>query len=349
MTAGTQADRPADPLSRPTSDAGGRRPELRDGQALEEALKSAQSGGKRFRPRLVRSVHDLLGGDAGPAVDQVADAVELLHTAFVVHDDVIDGDDLRRGAPSAPGRFRAAAIRGGAATGPAGSYATAGAILTGDLALGAALRAVATAPVAREQVHRMLELFDHALAVSAAGELADVRLSLGAREPTLEEALAVAEQKTAVYSFSLPMQCGAVLAGARASVVDGLGRIGRDLGLAFQLIDDLTGVFGAPAQTGKGEIAGDLREGKRTPLVVHARSTPAWPVVERHLGDPTLDEQGVARVRAALTDAGSRSFVSDLALERLRTASVRAADLGLPPELVAWVRELSGSLQEGAE
>ncbi|WP_252974822.1 polyprenyl synthetase family protein [Janibacter melonis] len=322
--------------------------DLGDAEILQDALASAASGGKRFRPRLVHSVHDLLGGDAGPAVGQVADAVELLHTAFVVHDDVIDGDDLRRGAPSAPGRFRAAALEGGAPPASAHSDAAAGAILTGDLALGAALRAVATAPVERDRVHHMLDLFDHALAVSAAGELADVRLSLGAQEPTLQEALTVAEQKTAVYSFSLPMQCGAVLAGASGAVVDGLGRIGRDLGLAFQLLDDLMGVFGAPAQTGKDVVAGDLREGKRTPLVVHARTTSAWPVIERHLGDPELDEQGVEQVRAALTAAGSRSFVSELATQRLRSATGLAADLALPPALVTWVGELSGALEQGA-
>lgn len=224
----TSATRDAEPTSVTASPAAAvSADELSDAQVLRDALASAGSGGKRFRPRLVRSVHDLLGGDAGPAVDQVADAVEMLHTAFIVHDDVIDGDDLRRGAPSTPGRFHADALRVGAPAAAARSFATAGAILTGDLALGAAMRAVASAPVPRERMLQLLDLFDHTLAVSAAGELADVRLSLGCEEPTLQEALSVAEQKTAVYSFSLPMQCGAVLADSSDRLVDGLGRIGR--------------------------------------------------------------------------------------------------------------------------
>ena len=209
------------------------------------------------------------------------------------------------------------------------------------------MRAVASAPVPRERMLQLLDLFDHTLAVSAAGELADVRLSLGSEEPTLQEALSVAEQKTAVYSFSLPMQCGAVLADSPDRLVDGLGRIGRHLGLAYQLVDDLTAVFGTPAQTGRPGIAGDLREGKRTPLVVHARTTSAWPVLERHLGDPELDEQGVEHVRAALTTAGSRSFVDDLATQQLREATTLAEDLSLPPEFVTWVGEVAGSLEGG--
>lgn len=344
----TSATRDAEPTSATASPAAAvSADELSDAQVLRDALASAGSGGKRFRPRLVRSVHDLLGGDAGPAVDQVADAVEMLHTAFIVHDDVIDGDDLRRGAPSTPGRFHADALRVGAPAAAARSFATAGAILTGDLALGAAMRAVASAPVPRERMLQLLDLFDHTLAVSAAGELADVRLSLGSEEPTLQEALSVAEQKTAVYSFSLPMQCGAVLADSPDRLVDGLGRIGRHLGLAYQLVDDLTAVFGTPAQTGRPGIAGDLREGKRTPLVVHARTTSAWPVLERHLGDPDLDEQGVEHVRAALTTAGSRSFVDDLATQQLREATTLAEDLSLPPELITWVGEVAGSLEGG--
>ena len=138
----TSAARDAEPTSVTASPAAAASAvELRDAQVLRDALASAGSGGKRFRPRLVRSVHDLLGGDAGPAVDQVADAVEMLHTAFIVHDDVIDGDDLRRGGLSTPGRFHADALRVGAPAAAARSFATAGAILTGDLALGALLGA----------------------------------------------------------------------------------------------------------------------------------------------------------------------------------------------------------------
>ncbi len=106
----------------------------------------ASEGGKRFRPFLVSAVHGCLGGSRPDAVAAVGAAVELLHTAFVVHDDVIDGDAVRRGRPSIPAWFEASAARAGTDPARARTYGLAGAILTGDLALAAAVRAVATAP-----------------------------------------------------------------------------------------------------------------------------------------------------------------------------------------------------------
>jgi geranylgeranyl pyrophosphate synthase len=322
-------------------------PASADAARLADALREATYGGKRFRPRLVALVHDGLAGSTHRAVPAVAAAVELLHTALVVHDDVIDGDDTRRGRHSVPGRFRAEAAGAGADARAADTYAVAGAVLTGDLALTAAIRTIASAPVPALVLERLLGLVDRALATSAAGELADVRLAAQTRPAALSEALAMAEHKTAAYSFELPMTAGAVLAGASAATVDGLGRIGRLLGTAFQLRDDLLGVFGDPAVTGKSDLA-DLREGKCTPLVAHAQTTSAWPRVAAHWGDPHITVAEAATVRGALEDAGSRAFVEALADELVDAATVRAADLGLPTGLVAAVQDLCRPVPRGA-
>ncbi|WP_193608131.1 polyprenyl synthetase family protein [Nocardioides lijunqiniae] len=318
-----------------------------DRAALDEALRDALSGGKRFRPLLVACVHDALGGTAGAAVPQVGAAVELLHTGFLVHDDVIDGDDLRRGRPSTPGRFRADAVKAGASPSGADTYARAAAILVGDLALSHAMRAVALCEVDRAGRALLLELFDAALRVSAAGELADVRLSLGLEDPTLAEVLTMEACKTAAYSFELPMQAGAVLAGADPDTVTGVGRVGHLLGIAYQLLDDLDGVFGDPSGTGK-EPFGDLREGKRTPLVVHARRTPTWGRISGYLGRGDLGAADAARVRHALEESGSRTFVEDLAGEHLREAQAHAARLGLPTDLIHDVGAVSSGRATGA-
>src|SRR4051812_37474017 len=102
-------------------------PRSTDADPPPAARREATHGGKRFRPGLVALVHDGLGGTADAAVPVVAAAVELLHTALVVHDDVIDGDDTRRGRHSVPGRFRAEAAEAGAGPRAAGTYAVAGA------------------------------------------------------------------------------------------------------------------------------------------------------------------------------------------------------------------------------
>ncbi|GAB2877015.1 polyprenyl synthetase family protein [Nocardioides pacificus] len=327
-----------------------------DHVALWTALADATRGGKRFRPALVAAVHDCLVPDADEearaAVAAVGAAVELLHTAFVIHDDVIDGDDTRRGRPSVPGRFIGDIRERGAEPRAARGYAVAGALLTGDLALAAAIRTVATCPAPPEVIRALLDLFDHALHVSAVGELADVRMSLDLGRadpslgPSLGEVLTMEEHKTAVYSFELPMQAGAVLAGADPATVTGLGQVGRQLGVAFQLLDDLLGVFGDPARTGKSAL-GDLREGKRTPLIVHARTTTTWPEIAAHLGDPALSEQQADVVRRALEAGGSRAFIEQLAQGYLEAAVAQAAELGAV-DLTNWVGAMSDELLKGA-
>ena len=330
------------------ADAGGSAPMealVADHASLADGLARGSAGGKGLRPWLVAAVHDALGGGADGAVEAVGRAVELLHTAFVVHDDVIDGDDLRRGQPSVPGWFETEATAAGSRPDGARTYALAGAILTGDLALAGALRTVALCPATPDVTRRLLDLFDAALRSSAAGELADVRLSLGIAEPSLDEVIAMEEHKTAVYSFELPMQCGAVLAGVGPAVVGGVGEVGRRLGVAYQLLDDVHGVFGDERHTGKSAL-GDLREGKRTPLVVHARTSSTWAEIAPHLGDPTLTPERAATVRRALEAGGSRAFVESLAADYVHAALAQATELGLPGgflDRIDWISQQLGA------
>lgn len=300
-----------------------------DRSMLGIALRIGTEGGKRFRPWLFRAVHDELRGTWADApqvtertLDRVAASLELLHSAFVAHDDVIDHDDTRRGRASVPGWFR------GSTTSASDTYPRAGGILVGDLALAAAVRGLATSGAPAEATTALLDLLDAALQDSAVGELADVRLSLGNAAPTIDDALSVAELKTAAYSFVLPMQAAAILAGAPEAVVEKVGEIGRSLGIAFQMRDDLLGTFGDADVVGK-DTDGDLREGKRTVLVVHAATTSHWWRIAPHLGDPDLTAEEAAEMRRALVDAGSVAYVERLMARHVRIAHRHAEDLGL--------------------
>ncbi|GAB3036395.1 geranylgeranyl pyrophosphate synthase [Nocardioides flavus (ex Wang et al. 2016)] len=297
-----------------------------------EALCAATEGGKRFRPALVVATHAALGGDShGPAAE-VGAAVELLHTAFVIHDDVIDDDHVRRGRPNVSGTFRALARIDGARADASAGYGLTAAILAGDLALAAAVRAVALCGAPAPAVARLLDLFDVALHRTASGELADVRLSLDLTHASLVQSLEMEAQKTSAYSFSLPLQAGAVLAGADEHTIARLGDAGRAMGIAFQLADDLIGVFGDPARSGKSTTC-DLRTRKQTPLLVHARTTPEWEQVRTFLGRE-LDATELAEVRELLTASGSRRFVEDLAERHLEQARSVLDGLGIPADLV---------------
>ena len=313
---------------------------------LWDALVTATEGGKRFRPALVTATHEALGGTSAEAAAEVGAAVELLHTAFVIHDDVIDDDHVRRGRPNVSGTFRARGRALGATDDGAG-YGLTAAVLAGDLALAASVRAVALCGAEPVVVRRLLDLFDSALHTTAAGELADVRLTLEPGTVTLEESLRMEEQKTSAYSFALPLQAGAVLAGAHAATTAQLGQVGRAMGVAFQLVDDLIGVFGDPDRSGKSATC-DLRTRKQTPLIVHARSTDQWDEISGHLGrelgDAELDE-----ARALLTDAGSRAFVEELAEQHLAVARSGVAELGISLDLLDSVTIRSLSVVDGRE
>jgi geranylgeranyl diphosphate synthase type II len=310
-----------------------------DANALRAALVDALDGGKRVRPRLLTDVHDGLGGRRREAVLRMAAAIELLHTAFVIHDDLIDNDDVRRGRRSVPGRFRGAAEQMGATARGTQVYATAGALLTGDLALSAALRAVATLDLPATPRLRLMELVTEALTTSATGELTDVRLSLGVSCPAYDEVLELAYHKTAAYSFVLPMQAGAVLAGARAATIASLGEAGRALGIAFQLYDDLAGMFADGDTTGKDPLA-DLREGKPTLLLCHARTTAVWPAIEPRWGDPDVSVADLHAVRRLLEDSGTRAHVETVAAAQLRAGLHEAERAGVGVLAADWATTL---------
>lgn len=303
---------------------------------LWQALARSTAGGKRFRPRLLLETHAALGGSVPGVAAAVAEAVELLHTALVIHDDVIDGDNVRRGQPNVPGTFEALAAQGGVGEEAARNYGRTAGILAGDLALAGAVRAVALSGAGAGEVRRLLDLVEEVLHVTAAGELADVRVALAGHASILE-AVEVAQWKTAAYSFQLPLQAGAILAGAPEQTVATLGEVGRLLGIAFQLRDDIAGVFGDFETTGKDPLS-DLRAGKTTALIAHARSTTAWPALAGLVGCRELDEEGAQRARGLLVECGSLAAVEVL-VEDLHHTAARIAEL-LPAEVCKMVTEL---------
>jgi geranylgeranyl diphosphate synthase, type II len=310
---------------------------------LWSTLADATEGGKRFRSGLFTAAYRAWGGTDPNASATVGAAIELLHTAFVVHDDVIDGDDTRRGRPNVSGSHLEQARNAGVEEQRAREYASAAGILAGDLALAAALRTLASVPTPQATVLRLFDLFDSALHTTAAGELEDVWMSLCANHPTLPEILATEERKTSAYSFTLPLQAGAALAGASECTVESAGEVGRLLGIAFQLADDLLGVFGDPAATGKSVLS-DLRAGKQTPLIAHARSTVWWHEIEPYVGRADLTAAQASWVRELLTASGSQAFVLDLADDYAQGALTAAVDMEMPSSLVSWVGAMTTDL-----
>ncbi|MFE6964798.1 polyprenyl synthetase family protein [Agromyces sp. NPDC057679] len=299
---------------------------------LWQAARDGAAGGKRIRPALVLEAHTAFAGVGSVEAVRLAAAFELLHTAFLMHDDVIDHDLVRRGEPNVAGRFALEGLARGLSSTRANELGEASAILAGDLLLSGAHRVVAglDAPVGVREL--LLGILDECVFLAAAGEHADVGQSGGA--PGEGDILAMIEHKTASYSFSAPLQAGAVLGGAPAGAVLELGEIGRHLGVAFQLRDDVLGVFGAAAVTGKSVI-GDLREGKETLLIAYAREHSTWGSVAADFGRPELDEAGAARLRGVIESSGARDRVERLIDERCADAIAAVDRARLPRRLTA--------------
>jgi geranylgeranyl diphosphate synthase type II len=301
-------------------------------EQLWSILEKNTVGGKRFRPRMVIAAYESLGGDDLEAAAYVGAAFELLHTALIVHDDVIDHDFMRRGVANISGTYRDAAAARGSSTKVAEHAGISAAVIAGDLALFNSYRLIDRSGVADVVRARLLEVMDDALFASAAGELIDVDFSTAVEVPHVDDILTMERLKTAVYSFEGPLQAGAILAGASEEVISTLGDFGREIGIAYQLVDDLLGVFGKEAETGKTTI-GDLREGKRTVMISYATSTAQWPAIAPLIGKPDLTDDEAEAVRDVLVACGARSFAEGLARYYANRALARLAEPHIPPAL----------------
>ncbi len=293
-------------------------------------------GGKLMRPRLAVASYLGLGGTEAASVAPVAAAVEVLHTAMLVHDDLLDHDEVRRGRPNVAGATRARLSGQGLDDRAVADQVLAAGLLAGDLAIAAAFSLVVSAPADREALLRVVGLLAEGIETTVVGELLDVRASLST--PRDVDALAVAELKTAAYSGSLPLVVGAILAGADEEHVAQLSAVGSALGVAFQLTDDDLGVFGDPAVTGKSVVS-DLREGKRTELLRRAYAMAdeaGCAVLDAHVGRADLDEAGAAQVRDVMVASGALDEVRELT----RRTGLQARDLasaGLPEPLGGYL------------
>lgn len=308
--------------------------------ALWREIRRAAEGGKKLRPALVVGTYRAFGGTTAADAVQLATAFELLHTAFLLHDDVIDRDTVRRGRPNLVGAFATEASERGVAAADATRWGQASAILAGDLLIHAAQSMVARLSIEESRRVELLDLFESCVFVTAAGELGDVAYSLGIEKPELPEVLAMAESKTANYSFAGPLRAGAILAGADARTQRSLGEFGRLVGVAFQLRDDVLGVFGAERVTGKSANS-DLREGKLTALMLYGLGTTDGPALRVLMSGPNPTDDDCRAMRWLLERCGARSYVEGLITDHVDRALETLAAADLPDDLAFELREVA--------
>nr|WP_239126889.1 polyprenyl synthetase family protein [Asanoa siamensis] len=302
------------------------------------ARDSVLAGGKRLRPTFA---YWGWRGAVGPAFAPEPllpgfAALELLHAFALIHDDVMDGSATRRGRPTAHEAFAAQHLRAGR-IGPADRFGAAGAVLVGDLCLVWADRLLARAAVPPAALLAARGCYDEMRIEAIAGQFLDV---LGDTEPdrwSVDRALRVARLKTAAYTVTRPLLFGAALATQGAPVTDAYQTYGTAVGEAFQLRDDLLGVFGDPAVTGK-PAGDDLRTGKPTALLLLARRL-ATPAQAAQLARPVPAD--VSSLAEIVADTGAMAAVEVMIENRVDTALTALDRAPIDPDTDAALRELA--------
>ncbi|GAA1251720.1 polyprenyl synthetase family protein [Kitasatospora nipponensis] len=299
--------------------------------AAADALRDfLLDGGKRLRPAFCYWGWRGAGGAPDSAgIAQAAAALELLQASALVHDDLMDRSDTRRGLPSMHRRFEAL-HRANGWRGDREQYGAAAALLLGDLLLIWCDELFVRCGLDPAAVLAAKPVFDLMRTEVMAGQYLDV-LEPVAGDSTDELALVRAQTvlhyKSAKYTIERPLQVGARLAGASEELVAAYGEFGLPLGEAFQLRDDLLGVFGDPAVTGK-PAGDDLREGKRTLLVALAlRALPTADAqrLDRRLGAPGLEPAEIAELGALVAGSGAADRVEER-IDHLMHRSLAALD-----------------------
>jgi geranylgeranyl diphosphate synthase type I len=303
-----------------------------DAARLADTVAEMLSGGKRLRPAFCYWSWRAHGGDPGTPREQVVlhvgAALELFQAAALFHDDVMDDSDTRRGRPAAHRAF-AELHAASAWNGDPARFGESAAILLGDLALVLSEQVFgeALSGESRSLRTRAGEVFDLMRAEVTIGQYLDVlaQASPWGADPAADEARAreVIRSKSARYSVEHPLVLGAVLAEADQGALEACRTIGLPLGEAFQLRDDLLGVFGDPVRTGK-PAGDDLREGKRTVLVARAMAA------ARSAGD-------VGTIALLHTELGRR----DLDDDAVRALADAIAATGAPVDIERLIRDLT--------
>lgn len=283
---------------------------------LYKNLEDFGQGGKALRPFLVYLGYKTFGGRRIKKIMPICLAYELLHDFLLIHDDIIDKSDVRRGKPTIHKRYEKFFGE---------HYGQSQAIILGDIACFEAFRLVSKAPFGREIARKAWDKIVQTLLETAYGEALDVEYSY--KKASLAAIWQVADLKSARYTFVGPLSLGAILAGADDRRLAEIGRFGQSLGLAYQLHDDILGVFGDEKISGKSALS-DLCEGKNT-LIIHKARQLANPKglaeINKIWGNPESGVRELKKIRNIVRKCGALTWCED---ENKRLMVVAKKEIG---------------------
>ncbi len=294
--------------------------------ALDEFLLE---GGKRLRPLFAYAGLVAAGGQSDRTIIRAISSLELLQACALIHDDLMDRSDTRRGKPSIHRHFENL-HQSSAMNGLADQFGESAAVLLGDLALVWSDQMLNTSGISKESLRATQNVHDEMRIELMAGQYLDVR-EAGETTYSVDRSLRIARYKSGKYTIERPLHIGATIARpdqtANSEVLAALSAYGLPLGEAFQLRDDMLGVFGDPDVTGK-PAGDDLREGKRTVLIamtLESLSESDSAELLAHLGKSDIAPSKIEELRALINKSGAPAKVENL-IEKLTNDALTAIE-----------------------
>lgn len=270
-----------------------------------EVFQNYSKGGKKLRGALTVLGYKSTGGRNLKAIMPISCGIEVFHNFLLIHDDIIDKDKLRRGMPTVHEIY---------AKGKDIHYGNSKAIIVGDIGAFLGYELMLTSSFSKEKVVGAIGRLNDFLTKTAYGQILDIDYDFK-KEVTWDEILKVRTYKTSYYTIVLPLTVGAILAGADKKSLLAIENYGVPVGIAFQLVDDILGVFGKSGKTGKSTES-DIKEGKKTLLYAKALEL-ADKEDKKYLlkwyGNSELDAKKIEKVRKIIKESGSLDFSGVLA------------------------------------
>ena len=273
-------------------------------QLYNAASHLIEHGGKRLRPYMVIKSCEVLGGTAKQAV-AAASAVEMIHNFTLVHDDIMDNDEMRHGVPTVHTKFGI----------PVG-------ILAGDVLFSKAFETISSGSGAPEKVSlALVSKLAHACVDVCEGQILDITMAQSQKIPSEIQYIKMIEKKTSAL-FEVSCAMGAICANTKRKDVENLSSFGKNLGIAFQIVDDLIGIIGDPKIT-KKPVGNDIREGKKSLPILLALNKAKGEKKEKILevfGNSSVSKDEIESVVKMISSMGIENIVRKKALQHSNAA-----------------------------
>lgn len=270
-----------------------------------KAFEDYTAGGKKLRGALTVLGYQIAGGKNFKAILPVSCGIELIHNFLLIHDDIIDRDEERRGKPTLHRAYSAKKSE---------HFGVSTAILVGDIGAFLAYELIAGSNFSKEKIAKAFRVLNEYLLKTGYGQILDIEFDFK-NEVSWDDILKVRTYKTAYYTFVMPLTVGAVLGGASKGTIKAIEKYGLSVGIAFQLADDILGTFGDPEITGKSNES-DIKDGKKTFLYAKALELAKGQdrrFLLKWYGKGKLDKKKITRIREIFTESGSLDYSQSLA------------------------------------